>query len=118
SEVKALLRLPGVRREADPGQLDASLALQYVPGGTGLAGIEKLPPGHLLVAEDGRIRVEPYALPEAEALEARSDAEWIELVRGRVEAAVRRRLVADVPLGALLSGGVDSSIVVALMAKA
>jgi len=118
SEVKALLRLPGVRREADPGQLDAYLALQYVPGGTGLAGIEKLPPGHLLVAEAGRVRVEPYALPEAEALEARSDAEWIELVRGRVEAAVRRRLVADVPLGALLSGGVDSSIVVALMAKA
>src|SRR5438132_543712 len=69
SEVKALLRLPGVRREVDPAQLDAYLALQYVPGGTGLAGIEKLPPGHLLVAENGSVRVQPYA--ELARLEAR-----------------------------------------------
>ena len=116
SEVKALLRLPGVRRDADPGQLDAYLALQYVPAGTGFAGIEKLPPGHLLVAEGGSVRVEPYA--ELRALEPRSDEEWLELVRTEVAAAVERRLVADVPLGALLSGGIDSSVVVALMAQA
>src|SRR5262249_24117374 len=61
SEVKALLQLPGLRREPDPAQLDAYLALQYVPGGTGLLGIEKLPPGHLLVSENGDVRVEPYA---------------------------------------------------------
>jgi len=116
SEVKALLRLPGVRREVDPVQLDAYLALQYVPGGTGLAGIEKLPPGHKLVAENGALRVEPYA--ELARLEPRSDAEWLELVRTEVAGAVGRRLVADVPLGALLSGGIDSSIVVGLMAQA
>jgi asparagine synthase (glutamine-hydrolysing) len=116
SEVKALLRLPGVRREVDPEQLDAYLALQYVPGGTGFAGIEKLPPGHLLVAENGFVRVEQYA--ELRSLEPRSDDEWLELVRSEVAAAVERRLVADVPLGALLSGGIDSSIVVALMAQA
>ena len=116
SEVKALLRLPGVRREVDPAQLDAYLALQYVPGGSGLAGIEKLPPGHLLVAESGSVRVEPYA--ELRELEPRSDEEWLVLVRAEVEAAVERRLVADVPLGALLSGGIDSSVVVALMAQA
>src|SRR5437867_10395701 len=61
SEAKALLQLPGLRRDVDPAQLDAYLALQYVAGGTGFAGIEKLPPGHLLVAEHGQIRVEPYA---------------------------------------------------------
>lgn len=116
SEVKALLQLPGVRREVDPEQLDAYLALQYVPGGTGLAGIEKLPPGHLLVSESGSVRVEPYA--ELRTLEPRSDEEWLELVRSEVAASVDRRLVADVPLGALLSGGIDSSIVVALMAQA
>jgi asparagine synthase (glutamine-hydrolysing) len=116
SEVKALLQLPEVRREVDPEQLDAYLALQYVPGGTGFAGIEKLPPGHLLVAENGSVRVEPYA--ELRRLEPRSDAEWLELVRSEVAAAVERRLIADVPLGALLSGGIDSGIVVALMAHA
>ncbi len=119
SEVKALLQLPGLRREADPAQLDAYLALQYVPGGTGLAGIEKLPPGHVLVAEGGNVAVEPYAeLGELGELEPRSDEEWLELVRAEVAAAVERRLVADVPLGALLSGGIDSSVVVALMARA
>ena len=116
SEVKALLRLPSVRREVDSGQLDAYLALQYVPGGTGLHGIEKLPPGHLLVAENGSVRVEPYASPLG--LEARPDEEWLGLVRTEVVDAVERRLVADVPLGALLSGGIDSSVVVALMAEA
>jgi asparagine synthase (glutamine-hydrolysing) len=116
SEVKALLRLPGVRVEPDPAQLDAYLALQYVPGGTGLRGIEKLPPGHVLVAEGGRVSVEPYA--ELHQLEPRSDAEWLDLVREEVRAAVERRLVADVPLGALLSGGIDSGIVVAAMARA
>ena len=116
SEVKALLRLPALRVEPDPAQLDAYLALQYVPGGTGLRGIEKLPPGHILVAEGGSVRVEPYA--ELSELEPRGDGEWLDLVRERVTAAVERRLVADVPLGALLSGGIDSTVVVAAMARA
>jgi len=116
SEVKALLQLPGLRREVDAAQLDAYLALQYVPDGTGFRGIEKLPPGHLLVAENGTVRVEPFA--ELRELEARSDEEWLELVRTEVTGAVERRLVSDVPLGALLSGGIDSSIVVGLMAAA
>jgi asparagine synthase (glutamine-hydrolysing) len=117
SELKALLRLSSVSREVDPAALDAYLALQYVPGGTALRAIEKLPPGHLLVAEGGSVRVEPYWTLEPRA-EEHSEGEWLERVRETVGAAVRRRLVADVPLGALLSGGIDSSVVVAEMAKA
>jgi asparagine synthase (glutamine-hydrolysing) len=118
SELKALLRLPAVRRELDPSALDAFLALQYVPGtATGLRGIHKLAPGHVLVLEGGAAeRVERFA--ELRLLEPRDDDDWLDLVRETVGAAVRRRLIADVPLGALLSGGIDSSVVVALMAQA
>jgi len=116
SELKALLRLPGISRQVDPGQIDAYLSLQYVPGGTGLKGIDKLPPGHLLVAENGTVRVERYAT--LEPLEPRGEEDWLDLVRARVTDAVERRLVSDVPLGALLSGGIDSSVVVSVMARA
>jgi asparagine synthase (glutamine-hydrolysing) len=117
SELKALLRLPGVSRELDPAALDAYLALQYVPAGTALRGVEKLPPGHVLVAEGGDVRVERYWSLEGRAEEL-GDQEWLERVRETVGAAVRRRLVADVPLGALLSGGIDSAVVAAEMARA
>jgi asparagine synthase (glutamine-hydrolysing) len=118
SELKALLALPDVEREPDLAAVDAYLALQYVPGDrTGLRGIQRLLPGHVLVAEGGAERVERYWEPQLFEGPG-SDAEWLELVRDTVGAAVRKRLVADVPLGALLSGGVDSAIVVALMAQA
>ena len=126
SELKALLQLPGLRRSVDPEAIDAYLALQYVPGErTALTGVYRLPPGHLLVLEGGTVRIERYwrLVPDARAAAGaaaarRSEAEWLERVREEVGAAVRRRLVADVPLGALLSGGIDSSIVVALAAQA
>jgi asparagine synthase (glutamine-hydrolysing) len=117
SELKALLRLPGVSRELDPAALDAYLALQYVPAGTALRAVQKLPPGHLLVAEGEAVRIEPYWSLEPRPEDLR-DEEWLERVRETVGAAVRKRLVADVPLGALLSGGIDSSVVVAEMARA
>jgi asparagine synthase (glutamine-hydrolysing) len=118
SELKALLRLPGVSRDVDLEAIDAYLALQYVPGDqTALRRVQKLPPGHVLVAERGGITVERYWRPEP-AEPSTSDEEWLERVRATVAEAVRKRLVADVPLGALLSGGIDSSIVVALMAQA
>jgi asparagine synthase (glutamine-hydrolysing) len=118
SELKALLRLPQVAREVDLDAIDAYLALQYVPGGrTALRGIHKLPPGHVLVAEGTTERLERYWQP-APAEPSSREEEWLERVRESVAGAVQRRLVADVPLGALLSGGIDSSIVVALMAEA
>ena len=118
SELKALLRLPGLPREIDLEAIDAYLALQYVPGDrTALRGIRKLPPGHILVAEGDSELIEPYWGAEP-APPSEREEEWLERVRATVHEAVRKRLVADVPLGALLSGGIDSSIVVALMAQA
>src|SRR5919201_3818934 len=118
SELKALLRLPELARDVDVEAVDAYLALQYVPGErTALRGVRKLPPGHLLVVEGDSERLERYWRAEP-AEPSRTDDEWLERVRETVTAAVRRRLIADVPLGALLSGGIDSSIVVALMAQA
>lgn len=118
SEVKALLALPGLPRELDPRALDAYLALQYVPGETlGVGPIRRLLPGHVLVWEDGRARTARYwrLAPHERDL---GEEEWLELVRETVRAAVRRRLASDVPLGALLSGGLDSTVVVGLMAEA
>ena len=117
SELKALLRLPELARDVDLEAIDGYLALQYVPGKrTALRGVHKLPPGHVLVAEGDAERIERYWRPEP-AEPSPSEEEWLERVRGTVTAAVQRRLIADVPLGALLSGGIDSSIVVALMAQ-
>ncbi len=117
SELKALLQFPGVERRVDLERIDSYLALGYVIGDrTALAGINRLPPGCTLTIENGNTRVDRYWKLEAAARRLPDD-EWIAAVRDGVRAAVRRRLVADVPLGALLSGGIDSSIVVAAMAQ-
>ena len=117
SEVRALLTLPGLRVELDAAALDAYLALQYVPGEElGFGGIRRLLPGHVLVWEDGQVRTTRYweLAPHPRKL---PEEDWLELVRATVRTAVRRRLVSDVPLGALLSGGIDSTIVTGLMAQ-
>jgi asparagine synthase (glutamine-hydrolysing) len=117
SELKALAELPGLPRRVDLRALDAYLALGYVPGAaTALEGVRRLPPAHVLVVEPHGERLKRYWEPRL-LTERLSDAEWIERVRAAVLEAVRRRLVADVPLGALLSGGIDSSVVVAAMAQ-
>jgi asparagine synthase (glutamine-hydrolysing) len=118
SELKAFHALPGFHAEPDLPALDAYLALQYVPGTrTGLRGVERVAPGSLVIVEGDSVTTERYWQPAPVAAEA-TDEEWLEQVRDRVSAAVRKRLVADVPLGALLSGGLDSAIVVAQMAQA
>ena len=117
SELKAILEFPGVPRRPGLLRLDAFLALGYVPGSeTALDGIHRLPPGSMLVAEKGEIRIERYWAPTPRPL-GLTRAESIAAVRDAVVRAVQKRLVADVPLGALLSGGIDSSVVVAAMAQ-
>jgi asparagine synthase (glutamine-hydrolysing) len=117
SELKAFRALPRFRAEPDLPALDAYLALQYVPGTrTGVRGVQRLEPGSVLVLEGDTVTTERYWEPTADEQTA-TDDEWLERVRETVTDAVRQRLVSDVPLGALLSGGLDSAVVVARMAQ-
>ena len=117
SELKAILAFPGIDRHVDLERVDAFLALGYVPGErTAVRGINRLPPGCTLVVENGVATINRYWRLQARTGPLNDD-EWISAVRDGVLGAVRKRLVADVPLGALLSGGIDSSVVVAAMAQ-
>jgi asparagine synthase (glutamine-hydrolysing) len=117
SEAKALLTLPGVPAALSPHAVDAYLSLGYVPAPQSMfEGIEKLPPATLLSIEDGRIERGVYWSLPAEIDPARSERDWTEAVRAGLEESVRRQMVSDVPIGAFLSGGIDSSSVVAFMA--
>lgn len=119
SEVKSLLEVPGVSAEMDAASLDQLLYLGYVASPRTLfRGVRKLPPGHLLVVEEGRVDIRPYWRPTAAADPALGEAEAREELRATLRDSVRAQMVADVPLGAFLSGGLDSSAVVALMAGA
>ncbi len=120
SEITGLLELPHVGRELDLDALDSYLALQYVPHPrTMFADIHKLPPGHLILVGPGIEPVpRPYATIDHSPKYAGIDAvEAARETRRLVEDAVKVRLMSDVPLGAFLSGGIDSSIVVACMAR-
>jgi asparagine synthase (glutamine-hydrolysing) len=120
SELKSLLASGLVGSELDYDAIDAYLALGFVPGPrTPLAGVSKLPPGHRLVVEPSGVRVErywSYPLPSSGSPDRSGDEYARELI-AQLEEAVRLRLMSDVPLGAMLSGGLDSSVVVALMAR-
>ena len=133
SELKALLQIPDAPRTLDPRAVDAYLTYQYVPHPECiLDGYRKLPPAHRAVWEDGRLTVEPYWHPPcnwpvdetqagAEAAERLagcehwSAARWQTTLRETLTEAVRLRMRSDVPLGAFLSGGVDSTIIAGLM---
>jgi asparagine synthase (glutamine-hydrolysing) len=120
SEIKALLAHPSVTREPDLEALTRYLLYGYFPAPhTPFRGIRKLPAGHLLVAEEGRVRIEPYW--DLRAIVARgpagpppAEAEAASEVRRLLREAVMLRLRADVPVGVLFSGGVDSSSIAAL----
>ncbi|HEY3226440.1 MAG TPA: asparagine synthase (glutamine-hydrolyzing) [Planctomycetota bacterium] len=116
SEIQALLRIPEVGREIDADSIGAYLATGVVGAPrTMLRSVRKLPPGHWGVFKNGRFELGtwPEPPPPPEPLDRETARQW---VRAEVTRAVESRLVADVPLGAFLSGGVDSSIVVGLMA--
>ncbi len=120
SELKALLEHPRCPRELDFASLSRYLALEYVPAPRAIfEGISKLPGGHYLLWREGRTSIEQYwDLSFESDGDSRSDEEYVEEFRDLLRAAVRRRLVSDVPLGAFLSGGIDSSSIVAMMSEA
>jgi asparagine synthase (glutamine-hydrolysing) len=114
SELRAL-----PRGEIDPEALEAFLAFNSIPAPlTIFRELRKLPPGHLLLWEDGRVELRRYARPAPiEELRDDEEAELVEELRSRLRDSVRAHLVSDVPVGVLLSGGVDSALLAALAAE-
>lgn len=120
SELKALLAAPGISREIDPVAVDQYLTYQYVPHPRSiLKGVRKLPPGHFLIWEGGSIKVEPFwqLSLSTTPYRAADELNLVEELREKFLEAVRIRMIAERPLGAFLSGGIDSSAVVAAMAQ-
>jgi asparagine synthase (glutamine-hydrolysing) len=120
SELKALLAHPGVKRQIDPTAVEEYFAYGYVPDPkTIYRGVMKLEPGARIIARRGAMRVVPeryWDVPLFDRQDAAgSHADLESELRARLQEAVRKRLVSDVPLGAFLSGGIDSSAVVAMM---
>jgi asparagine synthase (glutamine-hydrolysing) len=120
SELKGLLALPEgmVPRRLDPVALDRYLAYGYIlHPRTILAGISKLPPAHYAIWRDGVLRVERYWCPDWNMQRERPFQEDVEELGGTLRDAVREQMVSEVPLGAFLSGGIDSTIIVGLMQR-
>jgi asparagine synthase (glutamine-hydrolysing) len=118
SELKSLLQVPGLPREIDPAAVDLYLTYQYVPHPrTIFRGYCKLPPGYCAVWQDDTLKVRPYWQLDFARERRIAVGEALHELRELLDSAVALRLRSDVPLGAFLSGGVDSSIVVALMQR-
>lgn len=128
SEAKSILALPGVPRELDPQALHEYLIFQYVPAPHSIyRGFRKLPPGHLATIHAGRHHPptprafwtvpQPAARNPKQAVTPKEQTDLLARLDTLLTRAVEKRLISDVPLGAFLSGGIDSSIVVGLMRK-
>ena len=121
SEIKALLQIPGIERKVNGYAIHHYLTYQYVPSpDTIFEGIKKLPPAHyILYDRNGNIRIERYwKLKFNSNRQTYTDAQELgDRIRTELEESVKLRLISDVPLGAFLSGGVDSSLIVGIMAK-
>jgi asparagine synthase (glutamine-hydrolysing) len=119
SELKSLLKHPEVEREINPRAIDAYFSLGYVPDPLAIFhNVEKLPPGHWLTFSNGRLTIERYWDFKYETNgNGHRTVDYLDELRTLLEESVKLRLVSDVPLGAFLSGGIDSSTVVALMAR-
>jgi len=119
SELKSLLKDPALRSEVDPVALHHYLTYQYVPGPqTIFKGVHKLPPAHTLLLRNGDVKIECYwKLSYKDKLQLPKLEDYCDQLRDVFTEAVKIRLRSDVPLGAFLSGGVDSSAAVAIMAQ-
>lgn len=122
SEVKALFQLPDVQPEVDLEALHQYLTFLWVPDPkTMFKGIYKLPAGHYALFQDGDLKIMQYwdlTFPPADADYAYTEAELAEEIRDRFRRSVRAQMISDVPIGAFLSAGIDSSSIVAMMAQA
>ncbi len=118
SEIKSLLHHPDVKRKADTQALADFLSVRYVPGpATLFANIYKVLPGHWLLYENDTLREERYWDYTFGQTENRPVEEYMQGIRQHVHRAVEERMIADVPVGAFLSGGIDSSIVTGIMSQ-
>ena len=127
SELKSILQIPGIPREVDPEAVDLFLTYQYVPHPRSiLKGFSKLPPGHVATYEAGRLQVRRYWTPPYSIEDPIDDDElagsgswspdkWRSKLRETLTESVRLRMRSDVPIGAFLSGGIDSTITAGLM---
>src|SRR5947207_12198690 len=120
SELRALLPHPAVPCRLDLASLERYLAFEYIPTPHSiLAGIEKLPAGHVLtISSGGKPHVARYWDLSFAVDRSVREPEWEDALLRQLEASVRSQLVSDVPLGLFLSGGVDSSAIVALASRA
>jgi len=122
SEVKALLQVPGIGAEIDLEALHQYLTFLWVPDPkTMFRGIRKLPAGHYAIFRNGRLRITQYwdlTFPAVDEIFPRKEQDLAEGVRERFQSSVRSQMVSDVPIGAFLSAGLDSSSIVALMSQA
>jgi len=118
SEAKAILEMPGFSAEIDPAALSEYLHLGYVPCPLSMfRGINKVPPASLMLCDANGCNTERYWRLPADLVEGVDERDWARAVREHLEKAVVSQMVSDVPLGAFLSGGIDSSGVVAFMSK-
>lgn len=122
SEIKALLQVPGISAEMDPTALHQYLTFLWVPDPqTMFRGIQKLPAGHSAILRKGELRLTKYwdlTFPAADAKYSSSERELAEEIRERFRRSVEAQMVSDVPIGAFLSAGLDSSSIVAMMTRA
>ena len=117
SELKSILQVENIPREVDKRALDIFLTFEYIPSPYSIfEGIRKLPPGHSLTLKDGRITIKEYWDLRFDEKETPED-ELCEQLLDLFQDAVKIRLMSDVPLGAFLSGGIDSSAIVAMMSR-
>ena len=112
SELKACLQHPAFRRDLDRDALAQFLMLEYVPAPRSIySGLHKLPPAHYLVLRDGEVTIRRYWHPPPVDVTDRPESAWIEELDALLKSSVEEELVSEVPLGSLLSGGIDSSTV-------
>jgi asparagine synthase (glutamine-hydrolysing) len=118
SEIKSILAVSNQEREIDLESLHHYLSLRFIPSPrTMLRGIHKLPPAHLLVFQHGEAKIQRYWQLSFRSKHALSEAEFIDGLKGKLVETVASHMISDVPVGAYLSGGLDSAMIVAVMAK-